>query len=344
MRETLAKGRAEYEALIRKTRWGDGPIYVVGSGPSYLAGLTATYAFEGLLGWPVVARSASIFETYTLPVLRPRSVVLAVSHSTQSEGTVEAARAARSRGAVVLALTANPAGPLAQVADGVFLLRVGGESEAGVKTMVSQQAAANFISLVAARVLKRHHPGLDDLEEEFEKLPSHVEWVFTQLADAVRSLACELRGSRRLGVVGAGFYHPAALLGALLMRRLAGIQVEGYEVSEFQHSILPSLDPQALVGFLSGSRCRLKKDVHQVAARVKQAGRKIVSVTDSNDRELADRSTLALLLPTLTEMVGSTLTLVLLAWVVSLVARERGQDRDRLAPKPSGKKEGDGGG
>jgi hypothetical protein len=49
---------------------------------------------------------------------------------------------------------------------------------------------------------------------------------------------------------------------------------------------------------------------------------RILSVTDRNDRELADRSHFALLLPTLTEIVGSTLSLVLAEWLAVRAARE----------------------
>ncbi len=204
--------------------------------------------------------------------------------------------------------------------------------------MVCEQAALSYISLVAARVLKRHHPQLDVLEEEFEHLPQHVEWVLSQLSDAARSFASELKGPRRLNIVGAGFYHPTALLGALVMRSLAGIEAQGSEFCEFRDATLPTWGRDAVVAFLSGSRCRLRKEVQQLAASLKQTGAKIISVTDSNDHELAARSTIALLLPSLTEMVGSTLTLVLLAWVAYQAGREQGGVSDRLGAKTQGKK------
>ena len=329
LREMLEKGRPEYEALVRKTRWGDGPIYVIGSGACAPVGLTAAYAFEGLLGWPVVARPAKVFATYGAALLRPRSILLVLSEAEESEETLETARLARSRGATVLALSRDPMSPLAQMADGVFLLRLGEEAGAGVKGLISAQAALGYISLVAARSLKRHHPQLDVLEQEFEKLPGHMEWVLSQMPDAVRSLASELKGLPRLRLVGAGFYHAAALEAAFLMTRLAGLEAEGFESSEVRSGVLPVLEREAVVVFLSGSRCRLKREVHQAAAQAKIAAARIISVTDGNDRELADRSALAVLLPILTEMVGSTLALTLLAWVAAQVARELGRESSR---------------
>lgn len=329
LRETLEKGRPEYEALVRRTRWVEQPIYMVGCGSSLFAGLSGAYAFEGLLGWPVVARSAVDFETYSLSVLRPRSIVLAISWSGESYETLAAAQAARTRGATLLALTNSPTSTLGKMADGVFLLRAGEEYEPVTK-VVCQQAALSYVSLVAARILKRPHTQLDLLEEEFAKLPVHVEWVLTQLQDAVRPFASELKGLQSLFVVGGGFYYPTALQWARLLTKLTGIHAEGFDPTEFRHGPLEILKRDAAVVFLSGSRCRIKKELNPLVSWVKKAGAKIFSVTDTNDRELANRSTLAMLLPVLTEMVGSTLTLTLLQWVAYHTADVQGRDPTRL--------------
>ena len=225
--ETLEKGRPEYDAVVRQTRWGDGPVYIVGSGSSLVAGLSAAYAFESLLGWPAIVREAAAFQACSLSVLRPRSVVLAISPSGEDSETLEMAQVARSRRATVLVLTNNAQSALAKSADGVFLVRAGEEQGAGAKAAVCQQAAASYLGLVAARVLKRPHPQLDALEADFEKLPGHVEWALTQLTDAVRSFAAELQGLQSLCAVGGGFYHPAALQWASLVKKLTAIDARG---------------------------------------------------------------------------------------------------------------------
>jgi glutamine---fructose-6-phosphate transaminase (isomerizing) len=332
LRETLEKGRPEFEALVRATRWGDGPLFVVGSGPSYPAGLTAQYAFESLLGWPVVVRPASEFEAYALAVLRPRSVLLVISHSARSEETLEVARACRSRGAVVLVLTCDPESALAQAADGVFLLRAGESVEPGVKMAVLAHATLGFIALSAARILKRHHPQLDALEQEFEKLPGQVDWVLNQLAGAAGALASEVSSCRRLSIIGAGFYHPVALQSSLMIKELLHVGAEGFGPSVYSYGPVAQVTREDVVAFVSGSRSRLKKEVHLAAARVKKAGAKIVSITDAGDRELSDRSDLAVLLPTLSEMVGATLSLVVFGQAACHRARSQQRSAGRSTP------------
>jgi fructoselysine-6-P-deglycase FrlB-like protein len=323
LRETLEKGRPEYDALVRRTRWGDGPIYIVGSGPPLVAGLTAAYAFESLLGWPALVREAAVFQAYSASELRPRSVLLAISGSGEDRETVEVAEMARGRGATVLVLASNAQSGLAQMADGVFLVRAGEESGAGAKLAVCQQAAASYLGLVAARALKRHQPSLEAMEADFEKLPAHVEWVLTQLTDAAQSFAAELRGWRSLCVVGGGFYHPAALQWAWLARKVTGIDARGFEVAEFLHGPLVSLEREAAVIVLSGSHCRAKKHINQLVERSKKVKLRIFAVTDGNDPEVSRHSELAVLLPVVSEAAGATVALALLDWVAYQVARSQ---------------------
>jgi DNA-binding MurR/RpiR family transcriptional regulator len=73
--------------------------------------------------------------------------------------------------------------------------------------------------------------------------------------------------------------------------------------------------------FVSGSRLRIKREVHQAAAQIKPKGARLITLTDTNDRELVDRSEIAILMPPLNEVGGSILALALLELLASQVAR-----------------------
>jgi glutamine---fructose-6-phosphate transaminase (isomerizing) len=337
LKETLEKGRAEYETVVRQTRWGDGPVYLVGCGASKAVALAGAYALESLLGWPAIQHTPQFLEAYVLPALRPRSVLLLISPTGEEMAILSAAQAAQSRGAKVLALTAKPESPLARNADGLLLFRRFDQQEAGMMSLVCQHAAAGWLALISAQALKRPQPFQESVAADFEKLAEHIEWVLTQLADVVRSLVTELKDVQILDVVGAGFYYPIALLSAFLFRSLSGIRAQGWEASDFISEGGDKLERDAVVVCLSGSRGRLKKVVHQAAAQAKAAGARVVSITDANDRELSARSTLSVLLPSLTEVVGASLTLALLEWVIYQVAwaRERAADAEAALPENS---------
>jgi glucosamine--fructose-6-phosphate aminotransferase (isomerizing) len=338
LRETLEKGVREYETLIRHVRWGEGPIYICCCGASLPVGMAGVYLFEWLAGWPVVAHSSKVFEAYALSTVRPRSVLVVISASGEDPEALEIVRAARSRGAVLLALTRNPDGPLAKACEGVFLTRDEGAMDSAAAA-VCQQAALSGIALIAARVLKRSSAGLESFEDELKRLPEQVEWSFTHLSDAVRSLAQELRARDQFWLVGGGLYHPVVIHSGRRLSAFAGIHCDGIEVSEFCSDPLLHLRRGDVAMFVSGSRLRIKREVHQATAQIKVKGARLISLTDSNDRELVDRSEMAILVPPLSEVVGSILSLALLELLASEVARileksHAGKPLPRLVDEP----------
>ena len=311
LRETLDKGLRDYEALIRRLRWGDAPIYICACGPSSPVGEAGAYLFEWVAGQPALARSAKVFEAYTVHTLRPRSVLLAISASGDDPDGLEVVRLARARGALPLAVTRSADGPLAKACEGAFLTRDEG-AEDSAATAVCQLAALSSMAMIAARLLKHSVAGLELIEDELKRLPEQLEWSFTQLSDALRSLGQELRAVDGFWLVGGGLYHPVVVRAARRLSAFGGTHSEGIEISQFCSGPLPNLRRGEVAMFVSGSRLRIKREVHHAAAQIKIKGVRLISMTDSNDRELVDRSQMAILVPPLSEVGGSMLALMLL--------------------------------
>jgi glucosamine--fructose-6-phosphate aminotransferase (isomerizing) len=311
LRDTLEKGAHEYETLIRRVRWGESPIYICGCGASLPLGPAGAYLFEWLAGWLALARSANVFEAYSVLALRARSVVLVISASGEDAESLETVRMARTRGAVPLALTRSANSPLAKACEGVFLTRDEG-AEDSAAAAVCQLAALCSIALTAARLLKRPSTGLDALDDELKRLPEQMDWSFTQLGDALRSLAGELRALERFWLVGGGLYHPVVERMAWRFGALGEMRGEGIEASNFLSGPLPHFRRGEAALFVSGSRLRAKRLLHETAAQFKVKGGRLFSMTDTNDRELVNRSDMAVLLPPVSEVGGSVLALALL--------------------------------
>lgn len=329
LRETLEKGRPQFEKVVRDTRWSGRPLYLVGGGASYLAALAGGLAFESWLGLAVVVRRALDFRAYSAGSLDSRSILLAVSQSGESRDTLECAHAARRRGAAVLALTGNPAAKLAQIADQTMIVRASDEPEPRVRTAICQHAALGSIALLAARILKSPDPQIASLEDELLRLPGEIERTLAQFRDALRSLASELAGAKRLSVVGGGFYYPAARQWSRLVEGWLGIPAACFTPDGFSEFHEPRAGSHRTPGesagvvVLSGSRSKLKAQTDEVARECRKAGTEVYSVTDAADRELAARSSLAVLLPALHELPGSILTLALLDWVAWEISQEK---------------------
>ncbi|MGO8792039.1 MAG: SIS domain-containing protein [Terriglobia bacterium] len=314
LRVTLEKAHADYGTVVRKVRWGDGPIYVCGAGDCAALGTAAGYALEYFLGLPVVARPVEVFQSYGLSLLRPRSVLVMISAKGNWPEARELASSAQERGCSLVALTNDAESPLAKLADHVFLTGAEGDVETPAATLCLH-AALNLLALEVARILKRPAPHWDAMQAEFDQLPDKIEWVFTQLPGVVRSAAAEVAHFPALRIVGGGFYHYPAWRAARRLRFLAGLPVEAIEASEFWSGIGHFARRDDAVLFLSGSHSKIKKLVHRCAEQARRNGARVLSLTDGNDRELVEGSDLGILTPLLMEAPSSTLTMFMLEWL-----------------------------
>jgi DNA-binding MurR/RpiR family transcriptional regulator len=311
---TLEKARVEYPPVARKVRWEEGPICVCGVGECGAVGVAATYAFEFFAGWPVVVRPPDVLRNYGLSLLHPRSVLMMIAARGEWPETLELASVAKERDCTLVVLTNTAESPLGKLADHLFLTHTEGDMESPA-VAVSMHASLNLLAFEAARVLRRPKPQWEQVAQEFEQLPEKLEWVFTQMPSVVRSLAAELARTPRLHIVGGGFHHYPARHAGGRMASLANSQVSAVEATEFLSAPAHFAHKDDAVLVLSGSRSRMKKTLHRCAAQAKAKGARVLSLTDSNDRELAERSDLGLLLPSLTEAPASSLTLFVLEWL-----------------------------
>jgi DNA-binding MurR/RpiR family transcriptional regulator len=221
-------------------------------------------------------------------------------------------RGAKARGATVLALTRDAQSPLAKAVDGVFLVRGGGEARDDCAAAVCQLTAIHGLSVVMAQVLSRPSPRIEVLQGELRALPEHIAWVLRQLPDALRTLSGELSGLQEVSMLAGGFYYPAALMGANVLRGMGARRVRVFTPDEMDACFPESFERGEVVVVLSGSRCRVKKRLHGIIERLNRGQVKILAVTDQSEPEVARRAALAVLLPNLTENIGSIVGLALL--------------------------------
>lgn len=317
LQQMYEEGRPQYDGLVRRISWTERPVFMIGNGSSYPAALSGAHAFESILGMPVLVRRPAAFTAYTASALTRRSLVIVISQSEDHDETLLAARKAKDRGAIVWAITDDPASELARLADARVDFYSGESPGAGVRCAFCQHAVMLFLATAAARVLKGSSTQLTTQEEELGGLGRHVEWVLNQISDAGRALAGELRPLSRVFVAGAGAFHPIALQAASHLAKLAGVHARGIEILEFQQDYQQLWQPGDGVLYLSSSRCRLKTQVHESAREIRQKGdAKIFALTDSNNRQLSERAAMAILLPSLTESGQALLSLAFLDLVI----------------------------
>jgi glucosamine 6-phosphate synthetase-like amidotransferase/phosphosugar isomerase protein len=337
LQQMCEEGRPLYDALIRRINWGERPIFMVADGPSYPAAFGGAWAFESLLGMPVIVQRPEAFTAYTSRALAVRSLVIVIAGTGEHGETLAAAKKARSRGAIVWAVAPDPTGELARLADATVNDYAGESSGDNARWVFCRHAVLLFLAAAAARVLKPPSAALSAQEDELGKLAQHVEWVLNRIPDAARALAKEMAALPNLYVAGGGPFHPIALRAAERLGKTTGTMTRASELLDLQHALPRISQPGSGILYLSSSRCELRAQVQQSVRDARQkGGLKIFAVTDRNDHQLSERADLAVLLPILTEASSALLTLVLLELVACYAAQASSpaDARQRRARKP----------
>lgn len=125
---------------------------IAARGSSDHAATYATYAWAGLVGWPVALATPSLHTLYQTPPRFAGALVVGISQSGQSPDIISVVAEARRQGRPTIAITNDPASPLALAADHVVGLHMGAEqSIAATKTYTAQLLAMALFAAAHCR-------------------------------------------------------------------------------------------------------------------------------------------------------------------------------------------------
>jgi glucosamine--fructose-6-phosphate aminotransferase (isomerizing) len=223
------------EALAATIRQA-GPRFVLiaARGSSDNAAVYGKYLLESLVGLPVALAAPSVVTYYgRMPDVRD-ALVIGVSQSGKGEDVREVVRQAREQGALTLAITNDPASPLAEAAAHRILLDAGEErSLAATKTFTAQMTA--FALLTAAL------SGRPDLLDELHRLPGWVEHTL-RLSTRVPALAERYRYMLYCVTLGRGYNYATAFELALKLKELTYITATPYSSADFRHGPIAQVE------------------------------------------------------------------------------------------------------
>ncbi len=226
-------------------------IIIVACGTSFHAGLFGKYLLEEVARIRVEVELASEFR-YRRPVLRERTLLLAITQSGETADTLGAVREARQRGIRVLALTNVLGSTITQEADGVLYTQAGPEiGVAATKTFTAQLAVLLLLALkLGWRRGVLSEETIRRLLEEMRGLPVRMERVLERTAE-IEAVARCFSGVRNALYLGRGLLYPIALEGALKLKELSYIHAEGCAAGEMKHGVNALLEEQVPVVVLA---------------------------------------------------------------------------------------------
>jgi glucosamine--fructose-6-phosphate aminotransferase (isomerizing) len=225
----VARLLAQHEAIEKAgaaLRQRDpGLVVTIARGSSDHASAFLKYAIELTAGIPVASIGPSIMSIYGRPLRLKGAAAIATSQSGKSPDIVAMAEAARTSGALTIAVTNTLDSPLAHGADQAIGLAAGEEkSVAATKTFVNS-VVAGLAVLAAWQQDETFKRALAALPEGLEKAIA-CDW--SQLADG-------LGDHRSLYVLGRGPTLAIAGEAALKFKETCGLHAEAYSSAEVLH-------------------------------------------------------------------------------------------------------------
>lgn len=278
VRETIAgcfRGKAEQyapEAFAFPCGAGKEIKKVVfcGGGASYVAAMLGQRLCETVAGVPA-ARVISSEYRFDTAVVEKNTLYVAVSQSGETHDTIESSKAAKEKGARLLAITNNGDSALARLADDLFVTRAGPEiSIASTKTFSANVAATALLALHLARA-KGALPeeGQRKLIDALTKLPEQMEMMVTY-ETLIRRLAEKFSHHKSFFFVGRGLNYPVSLYCGLKMKEVAGIHAEGLVGGEMKHGPISLVEKNTPILYFGNLRSLLQEtlnDMDELRAR-----------------------------------------------------------------------------
>ncbi len=240
-------------------------IYVLGSGTSYHAAVSARKAMEDTMQVKVFAMYPMEFVDNE-KVFNKNTLVIGISQAGRSTSTIKALDKARKLGLMTLAVTANTQAPVTDHADHTILLAVG-EELAGPKTKGYEGSVATLVLLglkLAEKAGKLTGEQKEQIISAMVETADNIPDIAQKAWDWYKENKEDLLKCRRIIVIGCDSCMGAMLEGTLKILEAARYSVTGYELEEFMHGIYHAIDKDTYLLYLGNKSKHLERMVRMM--------------------------------------------------------------------------------
>ena len=202
-------------------------ITIVARGSSDHAAIYGRYLLEAATGSPVSLAAPSLHTLYGIDVDYTGQLVIAVSQSGETPEIVQTLSALQAAGGRGLAITNDPASPLAQTAHEAIELGMGEERAVpATKTVTGQFVVFSILACALGHAPFATH--------DLDALPDCVQEILDD-PDPAAAAAERLVGISELIVVSRGYLYAAALETALKVKETCSLLADGYSAADLRH-------------------------------------------------------------------------------------------------------------
>ena len=325
----IAEGNAKLAGLdtnIKELR-NINRIIITACGTSYYAGMVGEYMIEDLAGVPVEVEYASEFR-YRNPIIKPGTLVLAISQSGETADTLAALREAQQKGATALAICNGVGSTIARTSDGGVYLHAGPEiGVASTKAFTSQVTVLAMIALLLGRQRRLSFEAGSEIVKDILELPDLVSKTL-ELSDSIAEIAKSLCKANNFLYLGRHFCYPVAMEGALKLKEISYIHAEGYPAAEMKHGPIALIDENMPVVVIAPKDALFDKIISNIR-EIKARGGKVIAVTTEDCHPLDEIADHIITVPKTRPMLMPILTCIPLQLLAYHIAVLRGNDVDQ---------------
>jgi len=265
-------------------RWRTRPprlVVLAARGSSDNAALYGRYLIEILLGIPVSLAAPSVRTLYKGKLRLKDATAICLSQSGRSPDIVEYMRGASEMGARTLAVTNDPASPLARAADDVLLLHSGPErSVAATKTYTAQLTVLSLL-VTAAAVHKR-------LIDAHQALPDLIGRALNG-DGGIQEVAAKYRRMDECITISRGYNFATALEAALKLRETSAIGAEALSSADLLHGPIASIG-RGLPVLAIVPPGKALRHLADVVRRLRRRGARVIAISSDSSALKLTRS------------------------------------------------------
>jgi glucosamine--fructose-6-phosphate aminotransferase (isomerizing) len=304
-------------------------IHAVACGTAWHACLVLKYFIESLARTPVQVDYASEFR-YRQPVLRPHSLLLALTQSGETVDTLAAMSEARSQGIPTLAIVNAIGSQATRLADaGVIYIHAGPEiAVASTKVFTGMLVAGYLLALQLAQAKGILSPAQIQLHlQALIELPAKISLLLKDAA-LYDHLAEQYHHVTDMLYLGRWVNAPIALEGALKMKEVSYIHAEGYPAGEMKHGPIALIDermPVVCIATRDPVYEKMLSNIEQVRAR----GGRVIALINPEDTQVREKADHVIEVPSTTPLLSAVLNVIPLQLFAYAMALRRGADVDQ---------------
>ncbi len=303
-------------------------VYFVACGTSSHAAMAGRYFIEQLARLPSTVEIGSEVR-YREPVFGPEDLVVAVSQSGETLDTLAAVKAAKARGAHVLAVANVLDSAIPRVADGALYTHAGPEiGVASTKCFTTQLVALLMLAVYIGR--RRETLPVHEARRITRALwhAPHLMRESLESSDAIRAIAKKHLRARDFLFLGRGTGFPIALEGALKLKEISYIHAEGYAAGEMKHGPIALIDENMPVVVLCPQDAHYEKTLSNMQ-EVKAREGQIIAVYTRGDDHAARFADDAIAIPAAEPEILPLLSVLPLQLLAYHMADLKGTDVDQ---------------